>query len=81
MFNVFEILKFSFSAFWLKFRSLSCLESCGRLLGSISTKFRPYTSDWFRVMTKKLKKLKNGKKYLHLSVKTKIARDLRTGPL
>ena len=25
--------------------------------GSISTKFRPYTSDWFRVMTKKLKKL------------------------
>ena len=54
-----------FSKFWtsvfsvvlLLFLSLSCIESCGRLVGSISTKFRPYTSERFRAMTKKLKML------------------------
>ena len=40
----------------LFFWSLSCIESCGRLVGSISTRFRPYTSEWFRVMTKKLRR-------------------------
>ena len=50
-----------FCYFWLLFRSLSCLESCGRLVGAISTKFRPNPSSWDRVMTKKRKKLTSKK--------------------
>ena len=57
---VFDKFWISFvSCSWLFFRSLSCLERCERLVGSISTKFRLYTSDWFRVMTETLKKLTN----------------------
>ena len=41
-----------FGCFWLLCWSPSCLESCGRLLGTISTKFRPNPSSWDRVMTK-----------------------------
>ena len=58
--SFFEKFWISFvSCSWLFFRSLSCLERCERLVGSISTKFRLYTSDWFRVMTETLKKLTN----------------------
>ena len=40
--------------FWLLFRCLSCLGRSGRLVGWISTKFRPNPSSWCRVMIKKL---------------------------
>ena len=41
----------------LLFWSLSCLESCGRLLGKIPTKSRPNPRERVRVMTKKTKGL------------------------
>ena len=44
-----------FLGFWLLFWSLSCLESCGRLLGKIPTKSGPNPRDPVGAMTKKPK--------------------------
>ena len=52
--SVFLELSFSFFfVFWSFSRALSCLERSGKVLGFISTKFRPNPRSWDRVMTKK----------------------------
>ena len=52
---VFVISSFTFCGLGLLFWSLSCLESCGRLLGCIPTKSRPKPRQGVRVMTKQPK--------------------------
>ena len=52
------LLEFSFSlflVFWSFSRALGCLERSGKVLGFISTKFRPNLTPGDRVMTKKQK--------------------------
>ena len=50
-----DFLSDVFFVSWLLFWSPSCLNSCGRLLGKKSIKFRPNPSEGVRVMTKKSK--------------------------
>ena len=53
----FRNFEFHFFWFWLLACSRSCLESCERLIGQISTKWRPNPSDPVRAMFKKPTKL------------------------
>ena len=73
-----------FLCFWLLFWSLTCLESCGRLLGTISTKSRPNPIPGVRVISCYLM-LRPQTVYIGICVKTQtpfkiiVWRTLLTG--